>query len=76
MDYYGNILYTNEAMKEALCVGILPICKYVIREISYTGWLVHKKEMMQEILQKQQQWEKTMITLLLRRITNDPLFEW
>jgi hypothetical protein len=37
MDYYGQFNVTEQAIKEARQVGIEPICKYVIREVSYTS---------------------------------------
>ena len=76
MDYYSQFNVTDQAIKEARQVGIEPICKYVIREVSYTSWCIYGKTMMKEITTLQQQWEKTMLTLLLRKITKDPLFQW
>ena len=76
MDYYSQFNVTDQAIKEARQVGIEPICKYVIREVSYTSWAIYKKEMMRDIAALQQQWEKTMLTILLRKITKDPLFLW
>ena len=75
MDYYSQFVHTEQAIQEAKRIGIEPICKYVIREISYTGWCVHHKEMLQEIKQYQFQWEKTMTTLILRKITRDSTFK-
>ena len=76
MDYYSQFNVTDQAIKEARQVGIEPICKYVIREVSYTSWAIYGKTMMKEIAALQQKWEKTMLTLLLRKITKDPLFLW
>ena len=76
MDYYSQFVYTDQAIQEAKKVGIEPICKYVIDEISYTGWCVHKKEMMMEISKLQDRWEKTMTTLILRKIIKDNHFTW
>ena len=76
MDYYSQFVYTDQAIQEANKVGIEPICKYVIREVSYTSWAIYGKTMMKEIAALQQKWEKTMLTILLRKITKDPLFLW
>jgi nitric oxide reductase activation protein len=76
MDYYSQFNVTDQAIKEARQVGIEPICKFVIREVSYTSWSIYKKEMMKDIAALQQQWEKTMLTLLLRKITKDSSFKW
>ena len=76
MDYYSQFNVTDQAIKEARQVGIEPICKYVIREVSYTSWCIYKKDMMRDIATLQKQWEKTMLTILLRKITKDPLFQW
>ena len=66
MDYYSQFNVTDQAIKEARSVGIEPICKYVIREVSYTSWCIYGKGMMQDIDRLQKQWEKTM--LILRRV--------
>ena len=76
MDYYSQFNVTDQAIKEARSVGIEPICKYVIREVSYTSWCIYGKGMMKDIDRLQKQWEKTMLTILLRKITKDPLFLW
>ena len=76
MDYYSQFNVTDQAIKEARSVGIEPICKYVIREVSYTSWCIYGKTMMQDIDRLQKKWEKTMLTILLRKITKDPLFLW
>jgi len=76
MDYYSQFNVTDQAIKEARQVGIEPICKYVIREVSYTSWCIYGKDMMKEIAMLQKKWEKTMLTILLRKITRDPLFLW
>ncbi len=76
MDYYSQFNVTDQAIKEARQVGIEPICKYVIREDSYTSWCIYGKTMIKEIATLQQRWEKTMLTILLRKITRDPLFLW
>ena len=76
MDYYSQFNVTDQAIQEAKRVGIEPICKYVIREVSYTSWCIYKKEMMTEIACLQQRWETSMLTVLLRKITKDPLFQW
>jgi hypothetical protein len=76
MDYYSQFNVTDQAMKEARSVGIEPICKYVIREVSYTSWCIYGKGMMQDIDRLQKKWEKTILTILLRKITKDPLFLW
>ncbi len=76
MDYYSQFNVTDQAIKEARQVGIEPICKYVIREVSYTSWCIYGKTMIKEIATLQQRWEKTMLTILLRKITRDPLFLW
>ena len=41
MDYYSQFNVTDQAIKEAREVGIEPICKYVIREVSYTSWCIY-----------------------------------
>ena len=76
MDYYSQFNVTDQAMKEARSIGIEPICKYVIREVSYTSWCIYGKGMMKDIDRLQKQWEKTMLTILLRKITKDPTFIW
>ena len=76
MDYYSQFNVTDQAIKEARQFGIEPICKYVIREVSYTAWCIYGKTMMKEIAALQQQWEKTILTILLRKITKDPFFQW
>lgn len=76
MDYYSQFNVTDQAIKEARQVGIEHICKYVIREVSYISWCIYGKTMMKEIAALQQQWEKTILTILLRKITKDPLFQW
>lgn len=74
LDYYSQFVHTDEALQEGKRYGIEPICKYVIGEISYTGWGVHHSEMIHEIKNYQFQWEKTMTTLILRKILGDPSF--
>jgi hypothetical protein len=76
MDYYSQFNVTDQAIKEARSVGIEPICKYVIREVSYTSWCIYGRTMMQDIDRLQKQWEKTMLTILLRKITKEPAFIW
>jgi nitric oxide reductase activation protein len=76
MDYYSQFNVTDQAIKEARSVGIEPICKYVIREVSYTSWCIYGKGMMKDIDRLQKQWEKTILTILLRKITKEPTFIW
>ena len=76
MDYYSQFNVTDQAIKEARRVGIEPICKYVIREVSYTSWCIYGKTMLEDIDRLQKQWEKTMLTILLRKITKEPTFTW
>lgn len=76
MDYYSQFNVTDQAIKEARSVGIEPICKYVIREVSYTSWCIYGKGMMKDIDRLQKHWEKTILTIILRKITKDPLFLW